>query len=107
MLTLYLTIRILRLEVASACPHAIIRGVKNVVHLIEEIRSPASMVTKRQLGIFVITLSILGILGILAVDVFGAGQWSGLGPLQQGGIGLGAGGILVGTMLVRLGDRPA
>jgi hypothetical protein len=65
------------------------------------------MVTKRQLGIFVITLSILGVLGIVAVDIFGAGQWSGLGPLQQGGIGLGLGGILVGIILVRLGNRLA
>lgn len=65
------------------------------------------MVTKRQLGIFVITLSVVGILGVAAVDVFGAGQWSGLGPLQQGGIGLGLGGVLVGMILVNLGDRPA
>ena len=65
------------------------------------------MVTKRQLGIFVITLSILGILGLISVDVFGAGQWSGFGPLQQGGIALGLGGVLVGIILVRLGDRPA
>jgi hypothetical protein len=65
------------------------------------------MVTKRQLGIFVITFSVLGILGLVAVDVFGAGQWSGFGPLQQVGIGLGLGGILVGLILVRLGDRPA
>jgi len=65
------------------------------------------MVTKRQLGIFVITLSILSILGVISVDIFGAGQWSGLGPLQQGGIALGLGGVLVGIILVRLGDRPA
>lgn len=104
---LHLTIRISRPEVASAYPYAIIRGVKNVGHFIEGTRSPAFMVTKRQLGIFVITLSIAGILGVVAVDVFGAGQWSGIGPLQKGGIGLGLGGILVGMILVRLGDRPA
>lgn len=65
------------------------------------------MVTKRQLGISVMILSVAGILGVVAVDAFGAGQWSGLGPLQQGGIGLGLGGVLVGMILVRLGNRPA
>jgi hypothetical protein len=107
MLDLYLTLRISQLKVASAYPYAIIRRVTNAIHFIERIGSPRVMVTKRQLGIFVTTLSILGILGVVTVDVFGAGQWSGLGPLQQGGIGLGLVGVLVGVILVRLGDRPA
>lgn len=65
------------------------------------------MVTKRQLGIFVIVLSLTGVLGVVAVDIIGAGQWSGLGPLQRLGIGLGLGATVVGLILVRLGDRPA
>lgn len=65
------------------------------------------MVTKRQLGTFIIVLSVLGIVGIGAVDMFDAGQWSGFGPLQRIGIALGLGGIVVGLILVRLGDRPA
>jgi hypothetical protein len=65
------------------------------------------MVTKRQLGIFVIALSVVGVLGIVAVDALGAGQWSGLGPLQRLGLGLGLAAIVVGLILVRLGDRPA
>jgi hypothetical protein len=65
------------------------------------------MVTKRQLGIFIIALSVLGVLGIVAVDLFGVGQWSGFGPLQRIGISLGLGAILAGLILVRLGDRPA
>jgi hypothetical protein len=65
------------------------------------------MVTKRQLGIFIIALSAVGVLGIVAVDALGAGQWSGLGPLQRLGIGLGFGAVVVGLILVRLGDRPA
>jgi hypothetical protein len=65
------------------------------------------MVTKRQLGIFVITLSLLGMLGIVAVDIAGAGQWGGFGPLQRIGIGLGILAIIVGVILVRLGNRPA
>ncbi len=65
------------------------------------------MVTKRQLGIVVISLSVLGALGIVAVHVLGLGQWSGFGPLQRIGVGLASGGFLVGCVLVWLGDRPA
>ena len=65
------------------------------------------MVTKRQLGIALITFSALVIAGIVAVDLVGAGQWSGFGPLQWIGLGLGIAAIVVGTILVRLGDRPA
>jgi hypothetical protein len=65
------------------------------------------MITKRQLGIFVIVLSTVALVGIVAVDALGAGQWSGLGPLQQLGIGLGCAAMIVGLILVRLGDRPA
>ncbi len=65
------------------------------------------MVTKRQLGIFVITLATLSILGTVAVDAFNAGQWSGFGPLQRIGVGLGLGAVVVGVILVCLGDRPA
>jgi len=65
------------------------------------------MVTKRQLGIFVIIVSLLGILGVIAVDIAGAGRWGGFGPLQQIGIGLGLAAIAVGAILIRLGDRPA
>jgi hypothetical protein len=65
------------------------------------------VVTKRQLGIFVIVLSVVGALGIVAVDALGAGQWSGLGPLQRLGLGLSFVAIIVGLILVQLGDRPA
>jgi heme A synthase len=65
------------------------------------------MVTKRQLGIAVIAFSAFFIIGIMAVDLFSAGQWSGFGPLQRIGVGLGVSAILVGGILVRLGDRPA
>jgi len=65
------------------------------------------MVTKRQLGILVIALGLLAILGIVAVDFIGAGRWSGFGPLQRVGIGLSLAAIAVGSILVRLGDRPA
>lgn len=65
------------------------------------------MVTKRQLGIVVIALSVVAVLAIIAVDALGAGQWIGVGPLQRLGLGLGFLAIVVGLILVRLGDRPA
>jgi len=65
------------------------------------------MVTKRQLGIVVIALGLLILLSTAGVDFIGAGQWGGFGPLQQIGFGLGIVAIAVGSILVRLGDRPA
>jgi hypothetical protein len=65
------------------------------------------MVTKRQLGIAIILLSVLILIGIIAVDFVGAGQWGGFGPLQWIGIGLSAAAVTVGGILVCLGDRPA
>jgi len=65
------------------------------------------MVTKRQLGIIVILVSLLVVLGVVAVDFIGAGKWSGFGPLQRAGIGLSLAAIAVGCILVRLDDRPA
>ena len=65
------------------------------------------MITKRQLGIGVIALGALAILGVTAVDLLGAGQWGGFGPLQWIGIGLGVATIAVGIILVCLGNRPA
>ena len=65
------------------------------------------MITKRQLGIIILVLSLLTIAGVVGVDVLGAGRWGGLGPLQQIGIGLGATAAVVGLILIRLGNRPA
>jgi hypothetical protein len=65
------------------------------------------MVTKRQLGIVVVALSLLVMLGTIVVDFAGAGKWSGFGPLQRIGIGIGLAAIIVGSILIRLGDRPA
>jgi hypothetical protein len=65
------------------------------------------MITKRQLGIFVIALTLLGIAGLVGVDLIGAGEWSGFGPLQQIGVGLGSVAFLAGIILIFLGKRPA
>ncbi len=63
------------------------------------------MVTKRKLGLIVILSGVLLVVGVVGVDLLGAGEWTGFGPLQRIGVGLGA--IAVGCILFRLGDRPA
>ena len=65
------------------------------------------MVTKRQLGIAVVVSAVVGLIGIFAIDSVGAGRWTGLGPLQQIGIGLATVAIAVGVVLIHLGQRPA
>jgi hypothetical protein len=65
------------------------------------------MVTKRQLGIFVIVVAVLGLLGLLGADLLGVGRWGGFGPLQKTVLGLDFVALVVGFVLVRLGDRPA
>ena len=65
------------------------------------------MVTKRQLGIIVVVLALLGVAGLIGVDLVDAGEWSGFGPLQQIGVGLGSVAIVVGIILILLGNRPA
>lgn len=65
------------------------------------------MVTKRQLGVIVIALGLLVLLSTVGVDFIGAGEWSGFGPLQRIGLGLGIAVTVVGSILVCLGDRPA
>ena len=65
------------------------------------------MITKRQLGIIAVALGLLVIVATIGVDLVGAGQWGGFGPLQRIGIGLSAAATIVGCILISLGDRPA
>ena len=65
------------------------------------------MVTKRQLGI-ILELVGLGIaLGVIGVDIVGAGEWSGFGPLQWLGIAASALVQVTAVILIRIGNRPA
>lgn len=63
--------------------------------------------TKRQLGILFIIAGIAGALSLIAIDLIGAGQFQGIGPMQR--MALLAAGLLtlVGISLLPLGDRPA
>lgn len=65
------------------------------------------VVTKRQLGILLVLAGLAVVGGIAAVDWVGAGEWGGFGPLQRIGLGAGMGTLVVGLLLVRLGNRPA
>ncbi len=65
------------------------------------------IMTKRQLGLGIAALAIVGAVGIIAVDLVGAGDFQGIGPAQRLAL-LAAGGVLlVGLSLIPLGDRPA
>ena len=65
------------------------------------------MITKRQLGIIFIILSLLAVMGSFVFDLVGGGQFKGIGPTQK--IGLAAAGVIffVGLTLLPLGDKPA
>jgi hypothetical protein len=65
------------------------------------------MVTKRQLGIALIALGLIGASALLAVDYLGGGRFVGIGPTQKLAL-LAAGGVIVlGLSLLPLGDKPA
>ena len=64
-------------------------------------------VTKRQLGIFLLVVGILGFVGIIAIDLLDVGREGGIGPAQQLAL---IGCILIaviGATLIPLGDTPA
>jgi hypothetical protein len=65
------------------------------------------VITKRQLGIGFILISLIAIVGSFAFDFLGGGQFEGIGPAQR--LGLMAAGVLflIGLSLLPLGDRPA
>lgn len=63
--------------------------------------------TKRQLGITLIALGLVGALGVVAVDLIGAGNFQGIGPAQRLALFVSGVVTLVGLTLVPLGDRPA
>jgi hypothetical protein len=78
------------------------------LHCKELIRyTSCPMITKRQLGIFIIIASLLSIAGIFAIEWFGAGNFQGIGPVQKVALGLSTISGLIGLSLLPLGDRPA
>jgi hypothetical protein len=65
------------------------------------------MITKRQLGLIFIALGLLGIVGLLAIDLFRVGNYGGIGPMQQRAMVAAALLALVGLTLLPFGNRPA
>lgn len=63
--------------------------------------------TKKQLGILFIAIGFAAGLGLLLVDLVGAGRFDGIGPLQRVALAGAALVILIGGTLLPLGDRPA
>jgi hypothetical protein len=65
------------------------------------------MITKRQLGTGMLIIALIGIVGLLAVDLIGAGDFQGIGPAQRLGLLVCGVVALIGATLIPLGDRPA
>ncbi|HEY90185.1 MAG TPA: hypothetical protein G4N98_10755 [Thermoflexia bacterium] len=65
------------------------------------------MITKRQLGLFILVLGGLLLLASLTVDFVGVGGWGEWGPLQRIGLCLSALALLVGRLLLLRGEHPA
>jgi hypothetical protein len=76
-------------------------------HKITEILSPNFTFTKRQLGIILLTIGVLGFLGILGLDVVNWGREGGIGPAQIAALVVMAFVALIGLTLIPLGDDPA
>lgn len=64
-------------------------------------------ITKRQLGIFFFIAGLLGAAGILAIDLFHAGQESGIGPAQMFALSIMIVLAIIGLTIIPLGDDPA
>ncbi len=65
------------------------------------------MVTKRQLGLLFILLGIGAAVGLIAIDLIGAGQFQGIGPAQRRALLVAGLAVLLGLSLLPLGSRPA
>ncbi len=64
-------------------------------------------ITKRQLGIGLAGIGILGFAGILAIDLIDVGRYGGIGPAQSLALLLMVALTVVGLSLIPLGDAPA
>ncbi|MDE2854082.1 MAG: hypothetical protein OXN88_07920 [Chloroflexota bacterium] len=64
-------------------------------------------VSKRQLGIALMLLGLLGFIAILAIDILDVGRQGGIGPAQRIALAVMAATALLGITLIPLGDAPA
>jgi hypothetical protein len=63
--------------------------------------------TKRHLGLLLMTMGAGAAVLLLAVDLLGAGRSAGIGPAQRLALGGASLLVLLGLSLLPLGDRPA
>jgi hypothetical protein len=73
----------------------------------KRLRWATIFMTKRQLGYFLMAIGGAGIIGLLAIDLIGAGQFNGIGPTQRLGLWAAGAVLLLGLTLLPLGDKPA
>jgi len=64
------------------------------------------MLTKRHLGIMLAAAGLVAMVAILAVDLLGAGEFSGIGPAQRTALVVAGLVFLLGASLIPWGDRP-
>jgi len=65
------------------------------------------VISKRHIGFVLLAVGAAAVIAVLAVDWIGAGEFSGIGPVQR--LALAAGGLvaLIGISLIPFGNRPA
>ena len=64
-------------------------------------------VSKRQLGMVLLLVGIIGFIGIFALDYIGGGREGGIGPAQRAALILMVVVAILGASLIPLGDTPA
>ena len=69
--------------------------------------SEEGAVTKRQLGMFLALVGIVGFVAILLIDVVDVGRQGGIGPAQRFALALMAATAILGLTLISRGDAPA
>jgi hypothetical protein len=63
--------------------------------------------TKRQLGILLVTGGLVGFIAVLAIDIIDMGREGGIGPAQQIALGLMLLLVVIGLTLIPLKNTPA
>jgi hypothetical protein len=63
--------------------------------------------TKRQLGILLVTGGLIGFIAVLGIDIIDMGREGGIGPAQQIALGLMLLLVVIGLTLIPLKNTPA
>ncbi len=89
---------------ASALRHFTARRLSNKLWVMD---GEETTVSKRQLGIALLFVGLLGFSAILAIDILDVGRQGGIGPAQTVALLVMAATAVVGLTLIPLGDAPA